>query len=39
MHEHPGNVSPSHPQSILEQMSDAFIVHPGAHCPADFIPI
>ena len=39
MHEHPGIVSPPHPQGALGQISAVFIVHPGAHCPADFIPI
>ena len=39
MHAHPGNLSPSHPQGVLGQISEVFIVHPGKHCPAGFIPI
>ena len=39
MHAHPGNLSPSHSQGVLGQISEAFIVHPGKHCPAGFILI
>ena len=32
-------LSPSHPQGFLGQISEVFILHPGKHCPAGFIPI